>query len=296
MKDYPHYKLNRRISSTKLLSKFIKLVETAQKCFIEKINEAKELLIDNAVSCRLFDDELQDSDCSNYSSEDTLPPIEKLKDGTWKKICPILKCNRRVFKLGRHLTDIHSELSEEQRAHAKNIAQVIAKRIAADDPTTPCSSYTKKNPAIKGQQREYRNCFICGKLYLNIPDHLKKTHKLDKESLQYQTATLKSTVVPNKFITTSSGKPEMMNTFTEIEEMYPERTTKQELYAIKTEIIECTNKINTAAADEEQSEISEKLSKLKEKYKLIRYGDKRIYSSESMTWRTRFTAYLERKK
>ena len=303
LKDYPNFKLNSRVSSKKLLSKYTELVEEAQNCYIESINKAKHLLIENAVSVYTFDEQLKDSDCSeneNAWNDTQQSPIQKLNDGTIRKTCPILKCKSYVYKLSRHIADRHPHLTEEQRKHANSIARMT--EGATTNIISAADNYSKKSGTQNTKnepKREYRKCYVCGKLYLNIPDHLRKNHKLLKETSEYKIATMKSEVVPSKYISKTAGRAVVNYNLESNEEDQTENQSKnsaqEEMNKIKSELIACSIEYEQATTKDTEK-ISEKLTKLKEKYKEIRYGDKRVYSNEAMTWKVQFTKYLEMKR
>lgn len=119
--------------------------------------------------------------------------VKKQKDGSYSQACPVLDCNSTTFKIRRHLKDIHTELSLNQIEYAVLLAKQISrnKRKLSEqtsDTTNKLNNMRNinKQTALVSRKYDYKECLVCKKLYLNLPDHLTKTHKISRSNENYE--------------------------------------------------------------------------------------------------------------
>jgi len=303
LKDFPSYNLTTRLSGKKLINDYIQTMEKAQAEYLQKAQKAKEKLATNVITASHYDTILKDS--TGY--EDS-PPQELttgnssivLKGGTRKKPCIISDCDSVIFKMSRHLTSVHSDLTPEQIRAALEFSKLI-ENVKAENkaPITTAKNTTKRITTEK--KTDYKQCSECLQIFLNLPDHIKKNHHLNKEDSKYKEISSHSKEIDRKLITYNEAGRAVMLEGAALEKAMADNNKEQstettsDLRVLKKRATDLMEKLQTAKLEEED-ELNERLQIAKEEYRKQRYPDRRAYSSTSNVWKTEFTKSLERKK
>ena len=108
------YNLPQRQTSKQLVRSFIRDIRKAKEEFDLRVFDASYKLKNNFE--RAFQmDQLLGAPSDDFSSSDSDEDwnTRTQKDGTKKLRCPIMHCKVKTFKLRRHITTVHSKLSDQ---------------------------------------------------------------------------------------------------------------------------------------------------------------------------------------
>lgn len=117
------------------------------------------------------------------------------KDGSYAHHCPIDTCQTKTFKLKRHLESLHSDLTRDQIDYAISLSKRFSRnkrnggdkvKVNTDEENVqPVKKMKKISNNLVSRKYNYKQCSLCSKLYLNLSDHLTKTHKINRNNEHY---------------------------------------------------------------------------------------------------------------
>ena len=134
-----------------------------------------------------MDNVFNDSEGPDYqSSEEEENLYETLKDGTKRLRCPLLKCNKKVFRLMRHLNTQHGNLSDSTKENAVKYAKLMiqlsgSKPKVIDDGKELTKRESRSSTALVQRKLNFKQCCICSKLCKNISQHIANVHKVSRK-------------------------------------------------------------------------------------------------------------------
>ena len=315
------YNLDRRVTSRKIILNFLKKMKEASETYNNAVKNATSFLVNNYARAKEMENQLGEA-CDFLSDEDdeaadsTL--VEVQKDGTKRLLCPVLPCRVRTFKLRRHLQSCHSsQLSDDKINYAIEMALIMESNKGCKS-TTPYSKCTKKrglksNPStfLVNRKDNYKKCSICGKLVLNMTNHIQRTHSIKKEDPSYKSLVTQCEVVPQCFIKQSDKSSAVILTGDELataqkqfsSQIEEQKDTLEKLKALRTsmeekkkEIEEFTMKANGIDGAKELDDLKMEWNRIYEEYKSERYRDSRKYSPTTEVWKKAFVEHLNRLK
>ena len=278
------YSFSKRVSAKELIDMYVTGVKDAQDAYNKKLSDVTELFKKNLRKCQEMDAKLGCSaDIENLSEDNE----ENLKG---KQLCPIHSCGTKTVKLKRHLA-LH-KLSEEQITYALKCS-----RIFTENSTTEYTEPRKRisNTNLINRKQNYKLCKICKKLYMNISDHLKTTHKLNRSDPNYETLVKTCEVVPRCYTKKVGGRATALNNeaLEEAKAKHEEKIKSQQsllkhLKSLRNEKKEVSKRIKENPTVEDE----EKLQELESKYLEERNKDSTIYPERVELWRASFLEHL----
>lgn len=262
-----------------LLSDHINEIHQAQQNYIDAISRAEHKFLLNVKECLKADMILGAPPITKQYSQEYKP---SLKDGTKYLQCPMVNCSSATFKLRRHLESVHSHLAEYQVTYALELAKRMYRN---SEPCTDISSPEKANRIVKTENYAARKdnpkeCSVCGKLVINLSDHLGKIHLLAKDSETYKTKYALSELVPKCFTKIINGESvrltgdELLEAQKNFNQTYESQTNAlEQLKKVKDEMADLRSKLDETGDAATYASFKEKLSQLEEAYKTLRYVD-----------------------
>ena len=218
------FDLPSRISSSSLIKQYAMKIAEAQSEYKEKLKNIDLFLRGNLGLCLEIDEILQDhgqerETWPEISDDSEKDQIAVLKDGTRRLQCPLLKCKKRVFRLKRHLENIHENLTADQRQSAIRIARIIEdkkkKRLEMQNPGKKISDlYSRPSKkrirnsgmSLVARKHNPKKCSMCSLLCINISQHLAKTHHLDRKDPCFKAHLRNSVVIPRCYTKEVKGR------------------------------------------------------------------------------------------
>ena len=293
--------LRKRVTVQTLLQTCAKAIGEAQTSYLESLKQARAILQDNFDACSLADNILgvERGDDNEEESD-----YRQLKDGSVKLDCPMSGCKSNTFKLKRHLLDQHS-LNEEQITFALKFARKASKNklpkasTPSLQPTAP-KRIVYQNTALVNRKNNFKKCSLCSKLYLNIAQHIRFVHKIDRNDCKYLEWIKSSQVIPKVYTKREEGRTVEL-TGEELEKakieygkcIAEESETLGELKRMRLEIEDMKISLSKAKTKERYDEIKKKLTEVEALYKESRYKDKRNYSANLLKWKNSFKEFLD---
>lgn len=209
--SYEHtFCMGQRKTKQDLISDYTKTIFDAQQTYINSVAKADKDLLLNIQECTKADNVLG-APAVPYVLTATSDKI--LENGSKHLQCPMIGCSCGTYKLRRHLTSVHPQLTEYQ----KNYAILLSKKMHLHSPTIsqPRDSSDGEiavkrkelaNPNFAYKPLNPRQCPVCDKLLLNIGDHLNKVHHMPRSSEVYKSSLSDATVVPKCYIKVVKGE------------------------------------------------------------------------------------------
>lgn len=118
------YTYTKRVTTAHLMDKIAKQLIDIEIDFKEKTEKTVTEFLSNYMHCKRSDTILGADDI-NDSNDEACDDIVIGKDGTHKLSCPMQHCSTRTFKIRRHLSDTHSDLTSKQIEYATNMAKIM---------------------------------------------------------------------------------------------------------------------------------------------------------------------------
>ena len=300
-----NYSLKKRVSLNGLIKSFVSDVSTFQKYYIDSVETAFRTLAVNFTKCSEMDEVIGNFEDPELDTSD-LDIVETLKDGSPKLNCLVGNCRTSTYKLSRHLTDLHKNLSHEQIKYVVSMARIISRNKKAVLPRSKVCVKTKRNVVNKtslvSRKHNYKKCLLCEGLYLNLSDHIFKTHGVSRDNEEYSHLVKTPRVIP-KIFTKMSGTKRVELEGEELEEAVREhgteveeqRETLNQLKSSREKIEEIKGYMKAAETKEEYEKLKEKLSAAQDLYVSHRYRDNRKYNANMTSWYNCYLEYLTQK-
>lgn len=300
-----NYSLKKRISLEDLIESFVTEVSGLQKSYIDSVKTAFRRLSVNFTKCKEMDDVLGSYEDSNFDTCD-VDNVETLKDGTRKLKCIIGSCQTSTYKLSRHINDLHKNLSNNQKEFAVQMARTISRNKTAVLPRSKICLKPKRNilnkTSLVSRKYNYKKCILCEGLYLNLSDHIFKSHGISRDSDEYSHYVRAPKVIPKVF-TKLNGTKRVEMLGEELEEAVKEhgtqlkeqRETLKLLKSSRDEIEKIRRDMKVAETREKYDQLKEELCTAQELYISLRYRDGRKYNAIMTSWYNCYLDYLTHK-
>ena len=227
-----------------------------------------------------------------------------------KKICPIINCGKRQWKVKRHIQSCHSNVSNACINFAVSMSNVISMNdgMAKLNTETSTKKYKKSVKKVKrykltnqvSRKGNYKCCFLCKQIVKNITDHIQQKHKIPKSDLHYRDYIAKSNVVPSCYIKKINNSVVML-TGDELakakidneSEIQKQMGVQNKLNILRKEIDELNVLQSTHPNDEQvTTDVANKMAQ----FKSIRYQDQRVLPANVKLWSSAFVEHLKDKK
>ena len=298
------YSFSKRISSKRLLEKFSQSVSEARRTYLDELGKAKNLLT-NLRACKEMDNVFNDSEGPDYqSSEEEENFCETLKDGTKRLRCPLLKCNKKVFRLMRHLNTQHGNLSDSTKENAVKYAKLMiqlsgSKPKVIDDGKQLTKRESRSSTALVQRKLNFKQCCICSKLCKNISQHIADVHKVSRKDPTFLQKVSSSETIPTCYTKEENGKrilltgKEMEDAKSKYsEEISAQKDVLQTLKDLRSKIKLLKQSLENESDSEERKHLQDLVREAEADYKQIRFKDTRMYSTDVRKWKEGFEEYL----
>ena len=301
------FNLASRPSARKLIKEFAERLSESQIRYVAKVEEARELLYQNIKYCLEMDKVLGCNNCEGSVDDESERIV--VKDGSLKMPCPILGCDLATTKLKRHLSNSH-DLNEHQQKFALEAARKIDRnkkmkqKFRESGTSIEASGSTSRHKSagstdLVNRKNNFKECCICSRLCMNIGQHISGFHKIERSDPIYMEKVNNSVAIPNCFTKYDVNGIRVKLEGEELEQAKGEFSSIVEsqkgilanLKELRSEISEIEDKLKNSTGYEKDS-LKQKLEETQNKYKEIRYRDKRQYSDNVKNWSICFEKYL----
>ena len=298
------YSLDKRLTKTELIKYYVDEIKDAQNNYKRIVAQAESVLKNNLNACIIVDKALGD-DGKNSISKYEAEVERSQKEGCLRLTCPMISCEARTYKLKRHLASQHN-LTEENVQIGLRIANKIENNkinnpVHINELVEIKKTSVKRNSAtdMVNRKNNYKICILCGKLYLNMSQHVFKTHKINRNDEKYKHYVCDAEVVPRCYIKSENGVISKLEN-DELEtakQMYStvvsdQTTTLNDLKTLRNQISETEKSIKEACSKDKFKEMEEKIIKLKEEYNRKRFHTDIDKYSTLSKWYDSFKTYL----
>ena len=307
--------MKRRWTTKQLVASFCAQVEDAHSAYRQSMQKAIRFLAGNVGMAQKMDSFLgtpaaDDDDTDDGSEGLHSTERRKANDGSTNLQCPVAGCSTRTFKLKRHLELKHKDLTPERMAYAVMAARKMDKNSELPEETpaevdsTSSAAHVKKhahqNTAMVSRRHNYKECFICRKLVMNMGEHLAAVHKITRDHAKYEHYVCDAPCVPKSYTKLESGVRVLLQN-EELEEaqnkfggiIETQQATLEQLKDLRTEMADVDRQINEAPTEEEYLALKKRLQSLETAYKENRYKDARTYTENSKKWHDSFLSHLQ---
>ena len=303
------YTLQRRYTADQLRRKFAAEGKHAQEEYLRILYEVTDKFGLNITCAEAMDKTLGEASIESMSSDDdsfsTTPDF--VDSDSPRLVCPVLPCRVTTVKLRRHLESVHN-LSPEQTHFALDKAKLIRRNRYRGNQTSDTHSTASPRPrpyqntALVNKKLNYKACSLCKRLVMNMTNHIRKTHQIQKSDSRYDSLIHHCEVVP-KCYTKQEGGTTVRLVGSELKDaqakfskqVVSETDTLAELKSLRSDIEQLKSDIATAN-DTNRGQLEAKLSAAYETYKDLRYADTRNYSTTSKKWKVSFQNHLARRE
>ena len=145
----------------------------------------------------------------------------------------------------------------------------------------------------------FKECLLCCRLFVNLSDHVFKTHKIQRSDPSFHHYVTTPVVVPDCYTKVEAGRrvklagKELEDAMEEFEEtILLQENSLEIMKRLKLSILDLREQIKNSDEDGKE-DLHRELAEVQQDYFNYRYPDPRIYSSNVDTWRKSFLLYLE---
>ena len=181
----------------------------------------------------------------------------------------------------------------------------MRRQLGGSDEELPKKLRSKReNPTslkLVARKSNYKKCGLCDNLYLNLPDHVNKFHKISRTDAIYDNLVRDPPTIPRCYTKNADGKVVLLQG-KELEEAQDKFSEKVELQLtdleIRRNLREDMDKVREVLKKSEGTERAKYLAELEnlnKKYRQCRYPDPRTYSEEVSIWKEGYLDYLKKR-
>ena len=298
LKNWEQCSLTKRTKTSELLETYVQNLKKIQEDYEEKLIQNRKMVTDNLLACQKMDSSF------GVLSDNNIPDIgvERQKDGSLQVQCPILDCGAKTFKLKRHFSTAHINIPINYVNFACKISKLMAEnKLKGLSTEVPAEKNDKpkrfQNTNLVSRKRNYKACCLCQRLVLNLPDHLMKTHKLNRNDPNYAHYVRSPEVIPKCLTKKENGQTVKLSgeELKHREQVLEPKLTSQfetheKLVILRKKIDLLTKKIEENPDD---ADVVRELEELKEQYKEERFRDTRPTSPTMEQWKNSFLENLK---
>ena len=186
------------------------------------------------------------------------------------------------------------------------MSRIIAKNKKNIVQRAPFSQKKSKivtgNTVLVSRKYNYKECALCQGLYMNLSDHVHRTHNISRDDPNYENYVKSPKVIPKVF-TKLEGRKRVQLKDKELEDakgLYGQVVEEQNdnLHLLKDarkNIEAVKEEMRKANSKEEYEEFKSKLSEKRDIYISLRYKDNRKYNAKTKAWHDCYKEHLVNK-
>ena len=163
--------------------------------------------------------------------------------------------------------------------------------------------FKREEPAnlkLVARKSNYKRCIICNNLYLNLPDHVNKFHKISRTEASYDHLVRDPPTIPRCYTKVLEGRIvelegiELKEAKIKFGDEVKEKETDLDLRRGLREVIgRIREELKTANGIDRENKLVE-LKKVNDQYKNYRYPDPRTYTEQVKSWKEGYLDSLKK--